>query len=374
VRVIPYRKDWTDEQFTALAGHPVSDVRVALAEALYITAEQRAVLVEDPDLAVLRVLADGPDYFFVWAFKPRPAPLPEWAYGRLHDRSPKLARHLRYNPFLPVELQDRLGVEQAGEPPPMAREQAEEQAASDNAWTRSCAAAEPELSAATVARLTADPSPQVRLAVSMRPELSEEERAAIDYHVGRDDRITPARWAVETRDPAEQARCARSAHIGLRRSVACNQHLSAGLIAVLAEDDDFAVRLLLCERHLDAPPDTVLNTFLEATTMTRGRLLQHPSLMRGGLSRLSGHPDPQIRALAVRHPDTTPELVERLSHDPDPLVRGRTAEDPRLPLGRLLELFEDPETTGLAAANPNLPVALMHRVLDDAEALGGKPA
>jgi hypothetical protein len=73
--------------------------------------------------------------------------------------------------------------------------------------------------------------------------------AAIDHHVGRADRITPARWAVETRDPDEQARCARSAHIGLRRSVACNGRLPAGLIALLASDDDFAVRLLLCERH-----------------------------------------------------------------------------------------------------------------------------
>ncbi|MEU4620959.1 hypothetical protein AB0G04_13400 [Actinoplanes sp. NPDC023801] len=369
-RTIPYRKEWTGEQFAALAGHPLSKVRAALAEALYITAEQRAVLVEDPDLTVLRVLAEGPDYFFVWAFKPRPTPLPDRAYWRLYERSPKLALHLTVNPFVPVELQERLGVDTApaAEKPPVSREEAEEQAASDNEWTRSCAAAEAALSAGTVARLAGDPSPRVRLAVSMRPELTEEQRAAIDYHVGRDDRITPADWAVETRDPAEQARCARSAHIGLRRSVACNPHLSAGLIAMLAGDDDFAVRLLLCERHLDVPPDTVLTTFLEATTMTRGRLLQHPSLLASGLARLAGHPDPQARALAVRDPDAGPELVERLSRDPDPLVRGRAADDPRLPLDRLLELFEDPETAGPAAASPNLPIPLMHRILSDAAA------
>ncbi|GIE32406.1 hypothetical protein Ait01nite_054510 [Actinoplanes italicus] len=343
-------------------------MRAALAEALYITAEQRAVLVEDPDLTVLRVLAEGPDYFFVWSFRPEPTPLPDWAYGRLYDRSPKLARQLTFNPFVPVELQQRLGVDTsaADEKPPVSRAEAEEQAASDNEWTRSCAAAEPALSAATVARLATDPSPQVRLAVSMRPELSEEQRAAIEYHVGPEDRITPARWAVETRDPGEQNRCARSAHIGLRRSVACNRDLSADLVALLAGDDDLAVRLLLCERHLDVPPDTVINTFLEATTMTRGRLLQHPSLLRGGLARLADHPDPQIRAVALRHPDATPELVERLSHDPESLVRDRTAEDPRLSLDRLLELFEDPATTGIAAANPNLPLPLMHRILDDA--------
>jgi hypothetical protein len=343
-------------------------VRAAVAEALYITAEQRAVLVEDPDPAVLRVLAEGPDYFFVWAFKPEPTPLPDWAYGRLYERSPKLALHLSFNPFVPVELQERLGVDTAPaeEKPPLTSEEAEEQAASDNEWTRRCAAAGPALSAGTVARLAADPSPLVRLAVSMRPELTEDERAAIDYHVGRDDRITPARWAAETEDPGEQSRCARSAHIGLRRSVACNPHLPADLIALLAGDDDFAVRLLLCERHLDVPPDTVLNTFLEATTMTRGRLLQHPSLLNSGPARLADHPDPQARALAVRDPDATPELIERLSHDPDPQVRAWLADDPRLPLERLLEMFEDPETAGVSAANPNLPLPLMHRVLDEA--------
>jgi hypothetical protein len=373
IRVIPYRKVWTADQFAALAGHALSEVRAALAEALYITAEQRAVLVEDPDLTVLRVLAEGPDYFFVWAFKPEPTPLPDWAYDRLYERSPKLALHLTYNPFVPVELQKRLGVQPASadEKPPASRVEAEEQAASDNEWTRSCAAAEPALSAGTVARLATDPSPRVRLAVSMRPELTEDERAAIDHHIGRDDRITPARWAAETRDPAEQARCARSAHIGLRRSVACNRHLAADLIALLATDDDFAVRLLLCERHLDVPPNTVLNTFLEATTMTRGRLLQHPSLLASGLARLADHPDPEARALVVRDPDAPPELIEHLSHDP--AVRVWLADDPRLPLDRLLEMFEDPGTTGVAAANPNLPLPLMYRILDEAAAVDRNP-
>lgn len=50
-------------------------------------------------------------------------------------------------------------------------------------------------------------------------------RKRIDYHVAPDDRSRPARWARDTRDPQARRRCAFSAHVGLRRSVAGNPHL-----------------------------------------------------------------------------------------------------------------------------------------------------
>jgi hypothetical protein len=160
-----------------------------------------------------------------------------------------------------------------------------------------------------------------------------------------------------------------SAHIGLRRSVACNPSLSPDLVAVLATDDDFAVRLLLCENHAEVPSETVLNTYLEARTMTRGRLLDHPALTRVGLARLADFPDPGARCLAVLDPEAPAELVERLSHDPHPAVRTWVAADPRLSSKRVLELFDDPLTTGQAAANPHLPVPVMQRILADATTL-----
>lgn len=379
---LTFRKEWTDEQFEAVATHPDHRVRELLAQAVHVTPDQRARLVEDPEPGVLRALAEGPDWFLAWTWTPQPA-LPTWAYERLLERKPRLKLFLADCPWLPQVLRARLWP--AGSPsapadePPLDRREAEAQAGDDNERTRVAAAADPRLPADLVARLAVDQSPAVRLAVSMRPELSEEQRAAIDYHVGRDDRIRPARWATDTRDPEIQARCVFSTHIGLRRSVACNPHLTPDLIAALTTDDDFAVRLLLCEHHPDLASETVLNTYLEATTMTRGRLLHHPSFQRIGLARLADSPDPQARALVVLDPEAARELIERLSNDPHPMVRESTAGDPRLSPSRVLELLDDPATAGAAAANPHLPVPIMHRVLADAvtltdEVVDGKPA
>jgi hypothetical protein len=377
------RSEWSDEQFDVLAAHPDLEVREQLAGALNVTPEQRARLVEDPSAKVLYELANGPS-LFVLRVTPRPPLLPAWAYDRLVERYPDLREDLVRNPQVPPEVRDRLAPSGTADPPspdprPLDRGEAEALTGSDDAWTRVAAAADPRLPADLVATLAADPSPHVRLVVSMRPELIEEERAAIDYRVGPEDRITPARWATVTHDPQEQRRCVYSAHIGLRRSVAYNPSLSPDLVAVLANDDDFAVRLLVCENHASVPAETVLATYLEARTLTRGRLLSHPAFPRSGLADLADSPDPGARWLAVLDPEAPPELIERLSHDPHPSVRASTAADRRLPPHRVLELFDDPLTTEEATANPHLPVAVMERVLAEAatladEEIEGSPA
>lgn len=376
------RLEWSDEQFEALVNHPDHKVRRLLAQAVHVTPEQRARLVEDPERSVLWALAEGPTSLLAsrWTVT---AALPVWAYERLLERHPRLELVMVDSPWVPQELRARLWPGESrtapADEPPTDRRELEAQASDDNDWVRSTAAAEPDLRADLVARLAVDPSPGVRLAVSMRPEFSEEQRAAIDYHVGRDDRIQPAVWATRTRDPEIQSRCVRSAHIGLRRSVACNPHLTVDHIAALENDDDFAVRLLLCERHSGVSHETVLNTYLDATTATRGRLLDHPSFQWVGLAQLAESPDPWARALVVRDPEAAPQLIERLSHDPRPEVRNSTAGDPRLSPSRVLDLFDDPETAGAAAANPHLPLPVMRGVLTDAATLAngavdGEPA
>ncbi|MFB6393573.1 hypothetical protein AAFH96_10700 [Polymorphospora sp. 2-325] len=373
---LTFHKKWTDEQFEAVASSPDRKVREMLAQAVHVMPEQRARLVEDPEPGVLRALVEGPDYLLTWTWTPQPT-LPVWAYERLLERNPEFELILADSPWLPQDLRARLypaGSSPAPDEPPLDREQAEARACDDNEWTRVAAATDPRLPGDLVARLAVDPSPEVRLAVSMRPELNEQQRAAIDYHVGPDDRVRPARWATDTRDPRVQRRCVFSAHIGLRRSVACNRHLTPDLVAVLATDDDFAVRLMLCENNPHVDSDTVLDTYLEATTMTRGRLLHPPRFPRTGLARLAGSPDPQARALVVLDPDAAPELIERISHDAHPVVRQWTADDPRLSSGRVLELFDDPSTGEAAAANPHLPVPVMRRILDVAAPLADDPA
>ncbi len=348
------REVWTDEQFDVLATHPDDQVRAWLARSLHSSPDQRVRLVEDSSTLVLLALAEGPDTFLLsaWTWSPPPA-LPAWAYRRIGERDSRL-----------LLLAGGPGPSAAPAEPAWDPQLAAELAVSENALTRSRIAADPRLPADLVTVLAQDPEHLVRLAVSMRPELTEQQRAAIDHHVGPEDRIQPAGWAVDTTDPEEQRRCAESAHLGLRRSVACNPHLGADLIAVLAGDPDFAVRLLLCERHPDVPPETVLGVYLESGTMTNFRLPGHPAFPRAGLARLAGSPDPRARALAVRDPGASPELVDRLSRDDDRIVRARAAADPRLPVDRLGELLDDRYTAASAAANPRLPIPVMHRILD----------
>ena len=364
------RRYWSDEQFDALADHPDPDVRIRLAEALHVRPEQRARLVEDSSFKVLKALAAGPTPFDL-PIAVREPTLPLWAYDRLIDRDTRLREAIANSRWAPEDLRQRLSpstTAPAGEPL-LERQEAEELTRRGSDWDRAGAAADPRLPADLVAKLAADPSPAVRLAASMLPGLTEQQRAAIDYSVAPGDRITPASWAMTTRDPQQQRQCVYSAHIGLRRSVAYNTSLSSDLVAVLAADDDFAVRLLLCENHADVPGETVLATYLEAETLSRGRLLDHPALRQVRLAHLANSSDPSARCLVTLDPDAPPELVEQLSRDPHPAVRASTADDQRLSPSRVLELFDDPSTTETAAANPHLPVHVMGRILADARAL-----
>ncbi|WP_239487438.1 hypothetical protein [Streptomyces durocortorensis] len=101
-----------------------------------------------------------------------------------------------------------------------------------------------------VTALASDESPAVRLAVSLRAELTEERRAAIDWHVGPEDRIFPPAWVMQSlTDPVLMRVCAESAHPGMRRFAAYSPHLPGDLVDRLAADEDFVVRMLLCENH-----------------------------------------------------------------------------------------------------------------------------
>jgi hypothetical protein len=322
---------------------------------------------------VLQALASGPTPFDLPIAKREPL-LPRWAYDRLIERDARLRDDIAGSRWAPRDLRERLAPSAAETTAPMDeplpdRLAAEALARGEDVWDRARAAADPIMPSDLVVKLSTDPSPAVRLAASMHPSLSERQRAAIDYHVAPDDRITPAHWAMITRDPQQQRQCVYSSHVGLRRSVSYNPALSPDLIAVLATDDDFAVRLLLCENQADVSGETVLATYLEARTLSRSRLLEHPALQSVGLARLAEAPDPAARCLVTLDPDAPPALLELLSHDSHPAVRASTAHDPRLSPARVLELFDDPMTTERAAANPHLPVHIMERILAEAVTL-----
>jgi hypothetical protein len=365
---VMYGREWSDELFDVLAAHPDVRRREMLAQSPRATAEQRARMIDDPDVRVLMALLEGP-------FAIRPQPLPGWAYRKLAEHPGVKRRLPLYHPrelsraavaaFAEVEDEEVASWARVTEPvrEPMTDERARSIAAGDVAWERAKLALEPGLPADVITTLSADPDPKVRTYVSMRPEFSEEQRAAIGYQVSTNDRLPRLPWVLEAGGEQLQ-RCVSSAHPGLRRSAAGNERLTADQIAALAADDDFPVRLLLCENQEAVPADLVVRTYLEARVITRSNLLSHPAIAGADLTRYADSPHWGARALVVLDHDAPAELIERLSRDEHPGVRSWAARDARLSGRRLLELFEDPETTAAAAANPNLPVELMVAILE----------
>ncbi|MEU4066378.1 hypothetical protein AB0F25_28970 [Streptomyces wedmorensis] len=218
-------------------------------------------------------------------------------------------------------------------------------------------------------RLATDPDEAVRLAVSLRPELDEPQRMAIDFTVG--DR---ARGDVEwvrhgLTDPEVLRRAATSAHPLLRRTAAQSPHLPSDLLRRLARTEDPVVENLLSIHHPDTPQEVLMRVFARlGGTFSAWMAQTHPRFPRHGLAaRYADHPDGNYRRLAVRDPAATPELIELLSHDPEVWTRQAAAGDPRLPLGRLREALHVPELASSAGANPALPEEEMTAVVDRAD-------
>ncbi|MFC7843313.1 Mucin-2 [Streptomyces sp. NPDC057382] len=227
----------------------------------------------------------------------------------------------------------------------------------------------PSLPADLVERLAVDPDEAVRLAVSLRPELDETRRMAIDFTVGDFDSGDDVQWVRDgLADPEVLRRAAVSAHPLLRRAAARSPHLPPDLLRLLARVEDPVVENRLGIHHPDTPEEVLLRVFARlGGTFSAWMAQTHPRFPREGLAaRYADHPDGNYRRLAVRDPAATPALIERLSHDPKVWTRQAAAGDPRLPLHRLREALHIPELASSAGANPALPEDEMAAVLDRA--------
>ncbi|MEE4597568.1 hypothetical protein V2J94_37790 [Streptomyces sp. DSM 41524] len=180
----------------------------------------------------------------------------------------------------------------------LSRSTAERLAASGDGAERCALAGNPYLPAELLARLAGDEDHLVRLAVSVRPELSEEQRARIDYQVLPRDRLHPLGWVLAGGESVVR-QAAASAHIWLRRSAAVHPRLPSDLVEQLAEDEDDAVRLMLCEFQPSAPPGLLLRTALTAHALRAKGTIVSANCPRPGISWLT-RPGQQGRPRRIR--------------------------------------------------------------------------
>ncbi|MEU6087309.1 PE-PGRS family protein [Streptomyces sp. NPDC047085] len=247
---------------------------------------------------------------------------------------------------------------------------------------RRALAANPRLDPDLAALLAEDPDAGVRYEVSIRADLTEEQRARVRIDFDPAIHAHALDWVRDLHhDPAAMRRLAASAHPLVRRSVARARRLPPDVVERLARDEDRVVRLFLAESCDDAPGDMLLEVWqwwtgsLSHPDRPRG----HPNFPRRGLLRYADDPDPRMRQLALDDPESTPDLVERHSRDGHADVRHRAAGDPRLSAAGAARLLDDPHghIRVLAARHPRLPARLLTgllRRLPEAEAAAHNPS
>ena len=415
-----HRPGLPESAVEAVRAHPIPYVRVMFAISGQAEPEQRALLADDPSPEVRAAVADGPDWTHDHRTKVRP--LPDAVCERLlADPEQSVRKAVLHSTHVTTSFLASL----AGHPDPAARRAAlrvwDELTADEHAAllddpdpevrrrAELCAcpqdakltakllgdpaalrrglldradaerfltegvhlaelAANPSLPPDLVDRLAVDPDHEVRLAVSLRPELTEARRAAIDVTVDPHARVTVDWVAAGLADQEVLHRAATSAHPLLRRAVALSPHLSPDLLRLLSEGTDFEVHRLLAICHPDTPVEVLMSVYARlGGTFSAWMATGHPNFPREGLAaRYADHPNPIYRHLVVRDPTADPALIERLSHDRDTWTRQSAARDPRLPLPRLIEALTEPELAFCAGANPALPPGEMAGVMDRA--------
>ena len=292
----------TDDLVDAVVAHPERRVRSWLAENLNATPERRARLVDDPIPGVRMACAIGPTWF-----RKRADPLPESAQRRLLNdphprvrdeaaislRSLTLAAELHDDPdplrrrvacsawnLLDEDARRRLLTDEEPEVRAAAARQISDTdpdatdiylAAVDTGkfWDRSVlnsAALHPDTAERLVrtgtsaqraamalnphvrkdlaTELSEDSEHHVRIMLASRPDLTEEERAAIDYLIDERDRLDPLHWVYAVTDVGRLRELAQSGNTLIRRSLAYNRHLPQDVVDLLSADEDFAVRIL----------------------------------------------------------------------------------------------------------------------------------
>ncbi|MEU6315961.1 hypothetical protein [Streptomyces sp. NPDC047014] len=112
----------------------------------------------------------------------------------------------------------------------------------DDDSLRRGAACNPHVPTALALTLTTDPEAPVRFALSLRADISEEQRSAVDYTVPEGRHEAAALVQERFGDPDALRELAASSHVLLRRAVTCAPELPADVVERLAADEDYFVR------------------------------------------------------------------------------------------------------------------------------------
>jgi hypothetical protein len=137
------------------------------------------------------------------------------------------------------------------------------------------------------------------------------------------------------------------------------KNLPRDVVDLLAQDEDWVVRLFLAEHCAQAPADVLLEMVESWNGYSAARMVEHPNFPRHGVMRYADDPNPFMRKLALLDPESTVELVERFSRDADSGVRRCALRDQRLSA-----LLHDAATAARAAVNPAVPETVMQHLLD----------
>ncbi|GHG99193.1 hypothetical protein [Streptomyces lanatus] len=239
-----------------------------------------------------------------------------------------------------------------------------------DAAVRLALAANPGLSGDGVAVLAEDPQDDIRSAVALRSDLTEEQRAAVRYDFDPKSMSRTLRWVEDLHGDADALRrLAESSHPLVRRSVARARHLPPDVVTRLARDEDRVVHLFLAESCEDAPADMLLEVWRwwDGSFSHPGRPRSHPNFPRAGLLRYIADPSGRMRRLALDDPESTPADVARLARDPEAEVRRRAAVDPRVSPADAVRLLNDPadHVRNAAVRNPRLPARVLSGLLHD---------
>ncbi|WP_405868031.1 PE-PGRS family protein [Streptomyces sp. NBC_00005] len=371
------RAELAEDVCRRLAADPSARVRAEATRLRGLPASVAAELTTDPEPAVRAMACTA-----AWPHLDVPA-----REALLTDSEPKVrkaARHEHHRehplPLSVFETED-LGTDMLSSHR-LERDLAEHLARHGEQPERRALGRSPHLPPDLVALLAQDSDPRVRFAVSVRPDITEEQRTAIPIDFDPGVRHHELDWVLALHDdPDAMRRLAASSHPLVRRSVARARRLPPDVVERLAKDEDRVVHLFLAESCDDAPADVLLGVWQWWTgSLTRpDRPRGHPNFPRAGLLRYAEDPDPRLRQLALDDPESTPGLVERLSRDPDTEVRYRAASDPRLTAASAVRLLDDPvdHIRHRVVRHPDLPAHVLTGLLrnpDTARTAAGHPA